>query len=231
MKSLNLSGSAQCDFIRQFDGGFDQKSFTIIAIDLPGFGFSRPPERELSPEAPTKDAHLAAKLMDKLGYKNYAILGWDIGACVALLMAIEYQARVDKLVVWGVRAVMTDQEIEALCEARDFENYDKELKQLYTEMYGSDTLKTFWSAYVDYHATFLGKANELWDVREEIGKIKCPTMVLHGDQDKFIEKENPRMTEKAIPDCRLVRFGNGTHNLHRDLAEKFNKTVSNFLKI
>ncbi|CAG2182184.1 unnamed protein product, partial [Oppiella nova] len=86
----------------------------MIAWDPPGYGYSRPPERAYGKDVYKNDADLAAELMAKLGYNLYSLLGWSDGGKVALLMAIKYQSRIDKLVVWGTGATVTDNERKTL---------------------------------------------------------------------------------------------------------------------
>ncbi len=41
----------------------DREKFTLIAWDPPGYGFSRPPQRDFSGDFYRRDANYAAKLM------------------------------------------------------------------------------------------------------------------------------------------------------------------------
>jgi pimeloyl-ACP methyl ester carboxylesterase len=68
-------------------GGRSEDAFDMVAVSLPGFGFSaKPLERGYSPE---KMASLIAKLMGRLGYTRYGVQGGDWGAIVSRLVAID----------------------------------------------------------------------------------------------------------------------------------------------
>lgn len=54
-------GSGRIDFPNQLDG-LDRKKFTMIAWDPPGYGLSRPPDRDFT-DSYRRDATIAAKLM------------------------------------------------------------------------------------------------------------------------------------------------------------------------
>ena len=54
-------GSGQTDFLPQLTG-LNPEIFTIIAWDPPGYGHSRPPDRDFN-DFYRKDAFMAAKLM------------------------------------------------------------------------------------------------------------------------------------------------------------------------
>lgn len=55
-------GSIWSDFTPQIQG-LDKDKFTVVVWDPPGYGHSRPPERDFSPGYFQRDADLAFKLM------------------------------------------------------------------------------------------------------------------------------------------------------------------------
>lgn len=66
--------------------GRAEDAFDVVAISLPGFGFSeKPRERGYSPE---KIGTLIAKLMARLGYTRYGLQGGDWGGIISRLVAI-----------------------------------------------------------------------------------------------------------------------------------------------
>jgi pimeloyl-ACP methyl ester carboxylesterase len=67
-------------------GGRPDDAFSIVAISLPGFGFSgKPQERGYSPE---KMASIISTLMARLGYQKYGVQGGDWGGIISRLVAI-----------------------------------------------------------------------------------------------------------------------------------------------
>jgi epoxide hydrolase len=67
-------------------GGNASDSFHVVAISLPGFGFSgKPTERGYSPE---RIAGIVAKLMARLGYTRYGLQGGDWGSSISRFAAI-----------------------------------------------------------------------------------------------------------------------------------------------
>jgi len=68
-------------------GGRAEDAFTVVAISLPGFGFSgKPQERGYSPE---KIASIIATLMARLGYQRYGVQGGDWGGIISRLVALD----------------------------------------------------------------------------------------------------------------------------------------------
>jgi epoxide hydrolase len=67
-------------------GGSAGDSFHVVAISLPGFGFSgKPTERGYSPE---RIGGIVAKLMARLGYTRYGLQGGDWGSSISRFVAI-----------------------------------------------------------------------------------------------------------------------------------------------
>jgi pimeloyl-ACP methyl ester carboxylesterase len=67
-------------------GGNPADAFHVVAISLPGFGFSgKPAERGYSPE---RMARVVATLMARLGYTRYGLQGGDWGSAIARFAAL-----------------------------------------------------------------------------------------------------------------------------------------------
>ena len=68
-------------------GGRIEDSFHVVAISLPGFGFSgKPNERGYSPE---RMAKTIAAVMARLGYTRYGAQGGDWGGIISRLIALD----------------------------------------------------------------------------------------------------------------------------------------------
>lgn len=182
-----------------------------------------------SVEAYPNDAKKAAGLMEKLGYRLYSVLGWSDGAKIALLLAIQNQARIDKLVVWGVVPYASEYDIKAVSMTRDISVFDPKARTLYMNAYGQELFEQLWHKHVDYCVSFSGNATAIWDIRKDMRTIKCPTLILHGDKDPLIDKNHPATAEREIADSRVYRFPNGSHNIHQQYPKEFHKVVTDFL--
>ncbi|MBM3777317.1 MAG: epoxide hydrolase 1 [Acidimicrobiia bacterium] len=67
-------------------GGNPADAFHVVALSIPGYGFSeRPSRRGYHPE---RMAEVVAKLMARLGYTRYAVQGGDWGAIISRLVAL-----------------------------------------------------------------------------------------------------------------------------------------------
>lgn len=215
------------------DLGLSDKEFTVVAYDLPGFGKSQQKEKEFKTD-PSRDyfelaASVGAKLMAKLGHKTYAVGGWSDGARVAALLAINNQARVDALVLWGFVPVMDKRSAQAIARTRDTKIWDPNVLQLYSSVYGDQEFDELWHHYVDYVVAALEYECQ-FDVRQELSQIKCPTLLLHGDNDPIVDfKSHVKPLEMQIYDSDIMRFKGVAHNIHQASPSRFNKVISTFV--
>ena len=68
------------------------------------------------------------------------------------------------------------------------------------------------------------------DFRDDLTKIKIPTLVLHGDSDAIVPFEiSGARTHKAIAGSRLSLIKGGPHGFNASHATEFNKSLLDFL--
>jgi pimeloyl-ACP methyl ester carboxylesterase len=63
------------------------------------------------------------------------------------------------------------------------------------------------------------------DRTEELGRIKAPTLVLHGKADRLVSPTGGRATAKAIPGARLLLVEGMGHDLPVDLYDTFVESI------
>ena len=68
------------------------------------------------------------------------------------------------------------------------------------------------------------------DFREDLKKLKIPTLVIHGDSDGIVPFEvSGKRTAAAIPGSKLVVIKGGPHGINASHVEEFNKALLGFL--
>ena len=82
-----------------------QGGFRVVALDLPGYGYSdKPRHAEYTIES---QARAVIGLMDRLGIEQAALVGASYGGAVAAAIALDHPERVSRLVLVG--AVSSDE--------------------------------------------------------------------------------------------------------------------------
>lgn len=104
-------GSIWTDFKPQV-AGLDRNKFTIVAWDPPGYGNSRPPNRNFGNDFFYRDASLSHDFMKKIGFHQFSIIGWSDGGITSLLLASKYPESIKKMIIVGANAYILPEEIE-----------------------------------------------------------------------------------------------------------------------
>lgn len=79
------------------------RRWRVIALDLPGFGYSSQPQAKLSP---TAYARVLERLLARLGVPALPVVGHSMGGAVALRLAADFPERVARLVLVDVAGIL-----------------------------------------------------------------------------------------------------------------------------
>jgi pimeloyl-ACP methyl ester carboxylesterase len=231
-------------FLRLADAGF-----RVIAIDLPGYGYSdKPIDGRYTIDS---QAHAVFGLMDRLGIKKATIVGASYGGAVAATMALDFPERVDRLVLIG--AVSNDEpkkkilmRLLRLPVIGDivtplFLGSRWVLRKRMEEMYrriGAPLDQRMLEARHHLIATANMQRAMIRTVRRwsanrisrEASSIRQPTLLVWGEEDTHIPISNAFKLRDAIPNARLIVFRNCGHLPPTEYPEKFVEIVSEFCK-
>ncbi|KPM03771.1 Abhydrolase-like protein [Sarcoptes scabiei] len=238
-------GTAKSDFYQQLRGplAFDLNRYTFIAVELPGWGQSRPPKRPYGIDVYDTDVKCCLQLMEHLNYNSYSVLGWSDGAKVAILCAILQPVRVQAVAASGIFVFGNKNNILPFLKTQKIDTWDAELRQNYEEIYGYELLQQLWDNHVNWCKDFQGRIAaihaqkpELKEIRFAIhndlmnglGKIRCPVLIIHGDKDPLCGLEQPLYCQERIANCTLRRFPDASHNVHMTHTEEFRRLVDQF---
>lgn len=215
-------GTGKNDFRSQLTG-LDGSQFKMIAWDPPGYGQSRPPDRDFE-DFYRRDAIMAANLMKKLDYSTYSVLGWSDGGITGMILASSCRENVQKLIIWGANAYFCDEDRERLRKVRDARTgWSEKQRRPMIEIYGEEYFYQLWDRFISHCLT-------LDDIcKQDLKQINCSTLILHGDQDPMISAEHPLYLVNNIPTATLFRFADGKHNIHQRYAQEFNQICQDFL--
>lgn len=231
--------------------GLSKHDYTLVAFDLPAYGrskellstnkdrkedYNRIEGRRIKKfnNMPTLEyfefcSKVGFELMKLLGYKTYSICGWNDGARIACLLAINYQSRVNSLLLWGFVPIMDKHSCEAVSRTRDTGTWDEKILSYYTDVYGEKNFSKLWKEYVDYIISTL-ELTKHFDIREQLKQIKCPTMILYGESDSIVDyKSHVEPLHMQIYDSDIVRLPDLAHNIHQANPLKFNFLLNTFM--
>lgn len=182
-----------------------------------------------------------AKAMDTLGIAKADIFGVSQGGMIAQFLAIDRPDLVNKLVL-AVTLSRNNDTVKAVI--RDWIEMTKQgdMKNLVKDM----ATKMYSDAYVKRYQLFmplltvlqkprdvqrfiiLAKACLTCNAYEELDKVKCPVLVIGGQQDQVVTgKASEEIAEKI--GCKIHLYDNLGHAAYEE-AKDFNKRVYDFLR-
>jgi pimeloyl-ACP methyl ester carboxylesterase len=226
-------------------------SHRVVAMDLPGFGYSESPSEDISIEY---YARWSAKFMDVLGIESAAVVGNSMGGFVSAELAIKFPPRVQRLVFvsaaifWQNRrraqplvqlARMSDAVVaRALVRATDDIATRRRLRYAALAsagfrypQYVSDELAHEMVRSARRTDGFLPGLEALanYPLDEELPKIGCPTLIVWGAHDTLVPVKDAKRMEELIPGSRRVVFERTGHVAMLERPERFNRLLRDFL--
>jgi pimeloyl-ACP methyl ester carboxylesterase len=208
--------------------------FRLVAIDLPGFGWSPPPPTAWG--SAEYAAHVAA-LMDHLGVLVADVIGHSFGGRVALVLAARYPERVRRLVlvasagirprrgfaraakIWGIRwarRLLSLQVVRAVGGG---------LASRLAHRIGSRDYRTAGPL----RATLVRVVNE--DLRSLLPSIRSPVLIVWGDRDQEIPRASMELMARGLRRARLEVLEGAGHFPFLDMPDRFEALVRQFLGV
>lgn len=202
----------------------------LIALDLPGHGKSPGSGRASVPEY----AADVIALMDALTIDRAIFCGQSLGGAIALQLALDHPARAQGLLLLGTGAqlkvnptilegIRTDQAGVARL-LRDWffaKDTGKALRDAAYEALMNMNTETL---YNDFAA-----ANR-FDVRDRLGEIRVPTLILVGQQDRMTPPRLSYFLHDHIAGSQLIELEGAGHKLHHEQAGAVAEAIARWIK-
>ena len=154
--------------------------------------------------------------MDAKGIGKAHLLGFSDGGNIAMVFAMKYPERVDRLILDGAN-------LDARGVKRSIQ-IPIEIGYRFAGLFAGKSEKA------RLHSEMLGLMVNDPDVRpEELTAIQAKTLVMAGTKD-MIKEEHTKLIARSIPDARLI-FIEGDHFIANKCPEEFNRAVLDFLMV
>lgn len=196
-----------------------EEDFAIYNIDFLGFGESGLPNYAYGPDDYTK---WLKALLDKLEVNNPIIVGHSFGGHIAMRFASKYQTR--KLILTGAAGLKPKRYLDYYLKVYTYKLL-KRLPFIKRKNVGSTDYQ---NANGIMKQVFVKVVNSY--VNELIKDIKCPTLLIYGNQDLDTPLWMGKYLEKNIKDAGLVVFENRGHYAYFEEIHRFNNILNHFIK-
>jgi pimeloyl-ACP methyl ester carboxylesterase len=206
--------------------GFDLEKFLLITPSRPGYG--KTPLK--GNQTPRQAADLIAELLNNLSIDNVMVYGISAGGLTAIELVANYPDKVSKLILASaVSKKWLDENGKTYKTAKRIFNPKTEkliwgMVKLFSRIFPYMIAKSFYpqfsknqlhklnkkdiqeliSAMKHYNAKkgFLNDINQ--DITDEIiTRIKCPTLIIHSENDNSVSLEHPENAHRMIENSRI----------------------------
>jgi 3-oxoadipate enol-lactonase len=208
--------------------------FRVLRYDQRGHGRSPVPPGPYSIDDFGRDV---LGLMDRLGIERASFCGVSLGGMTGMWLASEAPERIDRLIPACTSAhiggpAMWDERIAAV-EAGGVEAIaDATLGRWLTDDVDPATVEFLRGLLVatprDGYAAGAAAVRDL-DLRDRLGAISAPTLVIAADQDLSTPPEHGEAIAAAIPGARLTLLENARHLANVERPAAFDRAVIDFL--
>jgi pimeloyl-ACP methyl ester carboxylesterase len=214
----------------------------LIVFDKRGTGLSDPVPLDRLPPLETRMDDVRA-VLDAVGSERATLFGFSEGGLMSVLFAATYPERVSALVLYGTFAkrVRTPdypwaptpearaREIEALernwGDRMDLDHLapseDEEFKRRLATYYRRSASPGA--------AVALMRMNTQIDVRDVLGSIQAPTLVMHRRDDRDVNVAESRLIADAVPGARFVELEGDAHTLWAGDTDAIVDEIQEFL--
>lgn len=208
-------------------------SFRVLAVDLPGFGWSQTPPVAWG----TADyAGHVQRLTQEVGMAGAALIGHSFGGRIVITLAAKQPAQVSRLVLVASAGIRPRRRVGYYVRvataklARWFfslPGWGATGRRMISKVQGRFGSRDYRAA-GQMRPTLVKVVNE--DLTPLLPAIQLPTLILWGDQDQEVPRSAMEIMAARIPRARLVVFEGAGHFPFLDMPDEFCRTVKEFLR-
>ena len=221
----------------------------VIALDLPGHGFSDMPRDDISISGYGRTVNA---LCDELDIGEVVLVGNSMGGFVSAETAIQFPDRVERLVLISAAGMTTNDVARGplLAASRVFAMGAAKAAASSKQLVVRPHLRVPMFAQILrypgrippdllYEITYSSgrkgfapslKAILTFDFRERLPEIRCPTLIVWGKHDMLVPDRDAGEFERLIPDSRKVVIDETGHMAMLERPQTFNDILFEFLE-
>ena len=202
-----------------------QSHYVVHNLDLPGHGGLHLPEEFSIPFF----ADYVASYCSEQGINDASFFGYSMGGYVAMFLAKQQPAMVEKLVTLGTKfqwdATIAAHEMQMLLPDVIEKKLPQFAKVLQQRHHPAD-----WKQVLAMTAAMLQKMGGDNPIKPaDYGQLQVPTLLMVGDRDKTVTLEETVAVSKALPSAQLCVLPGTPHPIEKVDAELTAQIIRKFL--
>ncbi len=199
--------------------------YQVIVPDFLGYGGSD--HRPSFENFYERDAEDVFALLQRLGLSSVNLCGFSDGAVVSMIFAGDHPDQLRSLTLIGAQAVLDEKAMEVTRKLAPADNLPDGLQRALARSHGDP----YWERLVD---DYVASAERIYEteanlVGDRLDMIRCPTLIVQGEEDEWGGVEHALMVRDSIQGSALDVFPGVGHEVHREKPEVFNSRLYYFL--
>jgi pimeloyl-ACP methyl ester carboxylesterase len=213
-----------------------QKGFRILIPDRSGYGHSTRVAGEMPLDFHRRAAVETISFLDALGIERAVLWGHSDGSVISAMAGLVAPERCERLILEAFHYLRRKPGSRWFFErfAAHPEDLGDETKKLLAEDHG----EAQWPAVLRRNCgVWFQIADEVRRPEEDLydgqlGRLRVPTLFLHGSLDPRTEPGEMERVREAVPQAVMKFVGNGKHSPHseQDAFEESNRIAEEFLR-
>ncbi|CAK5032105.1 unnamed protein product [Meloidogyne enterolobii] len=203
---LFICGGVGCykkDYPESMLSAYDPEIVTIICIDPPGYGTSRPPDRKQEINRCKKDAGYCIKLMETLELTPFVVLGWSEGGRTAIHVGGQGKTLVSHIILLSTSTQVDFRGDMAFKGMRNTTHWLPTAKESYLQHYSEEFLREQWAALCDVVAIVYRDLGGRFPSDQVLSSLKMPVLIIYGALDRFVL--DPKLMSNKIKNARYSK--------------------------
>lgn len=164
------------------------------------------------------------ELLERMGVAKPVLLGHSDGASIAVIFAGKYPDAVAGLILEAPHVFVEDASVESIGRARTaYQSTDLPRKLARYHAHSDDA---FWG----WNDIWLDPQFRSWNIEEYLGTIRCPVLVIQGEDDEYGTTRQLKAVQARVPSAEVVLLAKCGHAPHRDQPEATLDRIAQFLR-
>lgn len=199
----------------------------VIAYDRLGFGKST--SREALPAvtfiAEEAEIYFPA-IRSALGVDCFSLFGHSVGGAMAVTIAASHSDVCDAVITESAQAFVEERTLSGIRVAKQQFTDPAQLNKL--ARWHGDKARWVLAAWTD---TWLSAPFQGWSLEDELSKVICPVLAIHGDLDEYGSVEFPKRIAGGVScPSQLMILENCGHVPHRERKQDVLRGTAAFLE-
>ena len=204
---------------------FKEAGYHLIIYDRWGYGASDPRPHLHVPDFKDDLADLD-EIINRFELTSLTLIGHSDGGSISLYYAAQNPDSVKALIVVAAHIYLEFKMEPGIQTIRSAFEKDKGFRRGMLRAHGEKYETTFFNWYDGWHTPKVIN----WDMRPILKKIRCPVLVIQGEEDEHATSQHAIEIAKNIPSADLWLVPGAKHMLPQENPDIFNKKALGFLE-